>query len=82
MLKNATILFCLSSFSCPQSKDAVKKPKKPEAEASETKPVNSSIYSGITDTVYNFTDNVTGWFLGGGENSKGDKNGKNDKKGM
>lgn len=43
-----------------------------EASSVEAKPDNSSLYSGITDAVYNLSDNISGWLFG--DNKSGGKN--------
>ncbi len=85
MLRNAKIFFCLQARDTKEKRGAVVKP------AIEAKS-DSSLYSNITNAVYNISNNITGWFSGGKggkdekdekieKSEKGEKN-KNDQKGL
>jgi len=54
----------------PDAPDAV---VNPELET-ETKLADGSLYSGITDTVYNLSSNLSGWLFGGNKSSEDKEN--------
>ncbi len=82
MLRNAKIFFCLPAGDTKEKRERREKRGavvKPETEAK----LDSSLYSNITNAVYNLTNNITGWFSGKKDEEDGkDEKNENDEKGL